>query len=135
MAFRNPAKWSNTLEQFVDYYSVFGHFVGLALKGLMACKELVFDYKFWAEKKLLFQYPKRVFLALSKLFLFKVKFLIIHCDERQTLLFYTLKFFRGYLSPTPATMFFYSGRWNEILPVSMNIVLVLNFIFSLQWEN
>ena len=46
MAFRNPAKWSNTLEQFVDYYSVFGHFVGLALKGLMACKELVFDYKF-----------------------------------------------------------------------------------------
>ena len=51
MAFRNPlsvnpAKWSNTLKQFVDYYSVFGLFVGLALKGLMACKELVFDYKF-----------------------------------------------------------------------------------------
>ena len=51
MAFRNPlsvnpAKWSNTLKQFVDYYSVFGHFVGMALKGLMACKELVFDYKF-----------------------------------------------------------------------------------------
>ena len=59
MAFRNPAKWSNTLEQFVDYYSVFGHFVGLALKGLMACKELVFAYKFWAEKKLFFYFSIR----------------------------------------------------------------------------
>ena len=35
----NPAKWSNTLKQFVENLStnclsVFDHFVGLALKGL-----------------------------------------------------------------------------------------------------
>ena len=35
----NPKKWSNTFKQFVgklpmNYLSVFGHFVGLALKGL-----------------------------------------------------------------------------------------------------
>ena len=35
----NPTKWSNTLKQFVgnlltNCLSVFGHFVGLALKGL-----------------------------------------------------------------------------------------------------
>ena len=36
----NFTKWSNTLKQFVgnlptNYLSVFGHFVGLALKGLI----------------------------------------------------------------------------------------------------
>ena len=36
----NPTKWSNTLKQFVDNLptnclSVFDHFVGLALKGLI----------------------------------------------------------------------------------------------------
>ena len=36
----NPTKWSNTLKQFVgklptNCLSVFGHFVGLALKGLI----------------------------------------------------------------------------------------------------
>ena len=36
----NPTKWSNTLKQFVgnlptNCLSVFDHFVGLALKGLM----------------------------------------------------------------------------------------------------
>ena len=35
----NPTKWSNTLKQFVgnfptNCFSVFDHFVGLALKGL-----------------------------------------------------------------------------------------------------
>ena len=47
----NPTKWSNTLKQFVgklltNCLSVLGHFVGLALKGLMVscdagkcCKE------------------------------------------------------------------------------------------------
>ena len=37
----NPTKWPNTLKQFVgklptNCLSVFGHFVGLALKGLMS---------------------------------------------------------------------------------------------------
>ena len=37
----NPTKWSNTLKKFVcklptNYLSVFDHFVGLALKGLIA---------------------------------------------------------------------------------------------------
>ena len=35
----NPIKWSNTLKQYVgmltNYLRVFGHFVGLVLKGLM----------------------------------------------------------------------------------------------------
>ena len=31
----NPTKWSNTLKQFLGYLSVFDHFVGLALKGLI----------------------------------------------------------------------------------------------------
>ena len=30
----NPAKWSNTLKQFVGNLSVFDHFAGLTLKGL-----------------------------------------------------------------------------------------------------
>ena len=35
----NPTKWSNTLKQFIDnlptnFFGVFDHFVGLALKGL-----------------------------------------------------------------------------------------------------
>ena len=32
----NPAKWSNTLKQFVGCLTVFNHFVGLVLKGLKA---------------------------------------------------------------------------------------------------
>ena len=32
----NPTKWSNTLKQFVSFFlSVFDHFVGLTLKGLI----------------------------------------------------------------------------------------------------
>ena len=38
----NPTKWSNTLKEFVgnlprNHLSVFDHFVGLGLKGLMKC--------------------------------------------------------------------------------------------------
>ena len=42
-----PTKWPNTLKQFVgklptNCFSVFGHFVGLALKGLKThCKTLL----------------------------------------------------------------------------------------------
>ena len=43
----NPTKWSNTLKQFVvnlptNCLSVFGHFVGLALKGLV--RDLLHNY-------------------------------------------------------------------------------------------
>ena len=31
----NPRKWSNTLKRFVGELTVFDHFVGLVLKGLM----------------------------------------------------------------------------------------------------
>ena len=39
----NPTKWSNTFKQFVgklstNGLSVFGHFVGLALKGLIVSR-------------------------------------------------------------------------------------------------
>ena len=41
----NPTKWSNTLKQFIgnlptNCLSVFNHFVGLALKGLIRDKNL-----------------------------------------------------------------------------------------------
>ena len=32
----NPTKWSNALKQLSAIVSVFGHFVGLALKGLIS---------------------------------------------------------------------------------------------------
>ena len=35
---QNSIKWSNILKQFVGFLSVFGHFVGLALKGLRKLK-------------------------------------------------------------------------------------------------
>ena len=40
----NPTKWSNTLKQFVGYLSkncisMFDHFVGLTLKGLIPSKK------------------------------------------------------------------------------------------------
>ena len=41
----NPTKWSNTLKQFVGLLSVFDHFVGLALKGLMSLR-LIFCFVF-----------------------------------------------------------------------------------------
>ena len=45
----NPTKWSNTLKQFVgklptNCLSVFDHFVGLALKGLISAKGLCLDW-------------------------------------------------------------------------------------------
>ena len=41
-----PPKWSNTLKQFVgklpeNCLSVFDHFVGLALKGLICCSDII----------------------------------------------------------------------------------------------
>ena len=51
----NPAKWSNTLKQFVDYLatnclSVFDHFVGLALNGLSGVHPLTRTYREWLKK-------------------------------------------------------------------------------------
>ena len=45
----NPTKWSNTLKQFVgklptNCLSVFGHFMGLALKGLIGCNTTSYFY-------------------------------------------------------------------------------------------
>ena len=46
----NPTKWSNTLEQFVgnlptNCLTMFDHFVGLTLKGLIwVCETWVFHY-------------------------------------------------------------------------------------------
>ena len=42
----NPTKWSNTLKQFVDNFptnclSVFDHFMGMVLKGLILSKTTV----------------------------------------------------------------------------------------------
>ena len=66
----NPTKWSNTLKQFISNLlmiclSVFDHFVGLALKGLifnvtlMHCKNITETELIWPLKHLLLLLPKQ----------------------------------------------------------------------------
>ena len=60
----NPTKWSNTLKQFVDNFptnclSVFDHFMGMVLKGLILSKttvnENVFTKGKYFKMKIMFQ--------------------------------------------------------------------------------
>ena len=45
----NFTKWPNTLKQFVGNLRVFGHFVGLALKGLTYFVPMLHEYKIFFE--------------------------------------------------------------------------------------
>ena len=59
----NPTKWSNTLKQFLGYLSVFDHFVGLALKGLIIEDARSIFFVGFSFKKSLQVYYTRIFFS------------------------------------------------------------------------
>ena len=63
----NPTKWTNTLKQFVgnmlaNCFSVFDHFVGLALKGLKTIWQLVLNASLYLQLNV----PKKISTHVAK---------------------------------------------------------------------